>query len=387
MADFRNLVVYMSDGVRWDSHPNEIRELGATWKTISASLHTPSSIASMLTGVHLPKHGVRGFTDSLGNDRPTVLDLFPNRGLSDSSGNFNNEIYRFLLERYDAKPLSEMNEPFGWFMRDAGGHAPYDGFDETLQTNESVDSYLEKHAGDDEQMRRDYEAGIQASADRFRRFVLEPLEERGIRDETLIVFISDHGQMLGEHGHVGESYPACPEIVYVPTTFIHPDLPTGKQEGLFRHVDLLDTMAGLVDPDTEVPPTDGLDIFSADESPSYGLNFYDRPYPSIRGEFSYTIKSVWDADGGHAFIESGLFDKVRLTTGLLSRIPAGKQLRRTRSLASLKLLFDNQQTWGTPSFSVAEARTILDEYDVEIDSQSLDLDDSTVDNLEDLGYL
>lgn len=387
MSTVRNLVVYMSDGLRWDHHPERVRELGTTFRTIASSLHTPSAIASMLTGLYLPSHGIRGFTDSLGSGQQTVLDWFPNTGLSESPGNFNEIVYANLLGRYDSISLGDIEEPFGWFMRDAGGHAPYDGFDERLQTDETVRSYLKKHAGDEKQMRADYAAGIESSVDRFERFVLEPLEERGIRDETLIVFLSDHGQMLGEYGHIGESYPACPEIVHVPTTLIHPTLETTEREELFRHVDLAPTIAGILDRNVSATPTDGVDVFTDGPAP-YGASLYDRPYPTIRGEFSYTISSLWDHDGGRVFVHSGLWDKIRLTAGFLARIPAGIQLRRSRSLGGLKMLFENQRTWGTPGFSVKEASEVLAGLQRgEGTTNELTLTDETEQNLQELGYL
>lgn len=34
--------------------------------------------------------------------------------------------------------------------------------------------------------------------------ILSVLEEQGIRDDTLVVFLSDHGDLLGEHGGIGK---------------------------------------------------------------------------------------------------------------------------------------------------------------------------------------
>lgn len=387
MSAVRNLAVFMADGLRWDHHPDAVRERGLTFRTVASSLHTPTAIASMLTGLYLPRHGVRGFTDPLDADISTALDWFPNSAVSNSPGNFNHAIYSHLLERYEQRSLADIEEPFGWFMRDAGGHAPYDGFDERLQTDESVRSYLREHAGDEERMRRDYQTAIESSVERFERFVLEPLTERGILENTLVVFVSDHGQMLGEYGHVGESYPACPEIVFVPTTLIHPALDGKDSDDLFRHVDLLPTAATLMDHDVSIAPVDGVDVLS-DGPARYGANFYDRPYPSIRGEFSYTIKGLWDHDGGHVFVESGFWDKVRLVAGLLARIPAGIHVRRSPSLRGLRMLFENQRTWGEPGFTAGQARAHLESITSEIRTErGLSLTDETAENLRELGYL
>lgn len=387
MSEVKNLVVFMSDGVRWDAHPESVRERGVTYRTVASSTHTPTSIASMLTGQYLGNHNVRGFTDPLDPNTRTVLDAFDNSGISDFTGNFNNEIYDYLLGRYDRVSLDEIDEPFAWFMRDPGGHAPYDGFDDDLASTESVDSYLREHAGDTERMRSDYEAGVEASVRRFETHVLDTLTERGIDSETLVVFVSDHGQMLGEYGHVGESYPAAPEVVYVPVTFVHPSLDSRESDRLFRHVDLPDTVAGFTDADVDPGTTDGVDHASGDHSPDHGLCLYDRPYPSFRGQFHYTLQSVWGGDGGHVFNESSLWERLKLLAGLLASIPAGRQLRRSRSLTGVRYLLRDRYSWGDPGIDTANALDLLDSIETEYQRADLQLDEEAQENLEDLGYL
>lgn len=387
MNDIRNVVIFMSDGVRWDSHPESIRKRGVTYRTVSSSLHTPTSIASMLSGEYLPGHNVRGFTEPFEDETITLLDAFPNQGKSDFKGNFNNEIYNFLLGRYDPVSLNEVEEPFSWFIRDPGGHAPYGEFDDDLRSNMSVDDYLKQHAGDSDQMWADYRRGINDSVERFEAHVLDTLRERGIEKETLVVFVSDHGQMLGEYGHVGESYPATPEIVYVPVTFIHPSLNTREADTLFRHVDLPDTIDGYMDANLDLGQTDGVDHTNTSNPPRYGLSLYDRPYPSFHGTFHYTLRSVWDTDGGHVFNESSTWDEMKLLVGFLTSIPAGRQLRKSKSLEGLRYLFRDQYSWGDPSMTVEEARHILDSVDIAADRSELDLDNVARENLEDLGYL
>lgn len=388
MAGIENVVIFMADGVRWDHRPEAIGEQGTTFRTVASSLHTPTSIASMLTGLYSPGHGVRGFTDSLRANCPTVLDTAAHAAVSDTPGNFNEVIYDTLLGRFDSASLSDIEEPFAWFMRDAGGHAPYDGFDDTLQTDESVASYLNAHGGDVERIKRDYAAGIDSSVDRFERFVLDPLRERRLLERTLVVYASDHGQLLGEYGHVGESYPACPEIAYVPTTFVHPSLEAVERDELMRHVDLVPTIDGLLDREIDAGATDGVDIFAPGADPAYGACFYDRPYPSFLGEFSYTIDSVWDPDGGHVFVESGIWDKIKVFAGFVTRIPAGTHWRRTRNPRGLWMLFENERTWGEPAITRAQARDILADVRAgERRSRSLELDDRAAENLRELGYL
>ncbi|MXR19469.1 sulfatase-like hydrolase/transferase [Halobacterium bonnevillei] len=385
MVEFRNLVVFMSDGVRWDYHPDAVREMGVTVRTLASSLHTPTSIASLLTGLYLPNHGVRGFTDSLPKGTPTILDAFEHTGISAESGNFNNEIYNYLLDRYDRVDLQDIEEPFGWFMRDPGGHAPLNEFDEELATTGSVRSYLKQNAGDESQLREDYARAVDSSVNRFRNRVINTLRDRGILEDTLIVFISDHGEFLGEYGHVCESHPAAPELVRVPTTLIHPGLDNVDTPNLMRHVDLHETVADLGS--LTAPNTDGGPVFDPVFDAKTGLNFYDRPYPSFSGTFHYTLSSVWDWQGGRVFNESNPWARLKLLGGYLTKIPAGIQVRRARNPKGIKLLLSGQYSIGNPGFSAKEARKMLDDITVSVGRDELDMDQATKENLEDLGYL
>lgn len=385
MVEFQNLVVFMSDGLRWDYLPQAVRDEGVTFRTIASSLHTPTSIASMLTGRYLPNHGVRGFTDTLAGGPPTVLDAFAHAGVSAETGDFNQEIYGYLLDGYDRIPLADIEESFAWFVRDPGGHAPLDGFDDELRTTETVRSYLRRHGGDDGRIQSDYERAIDASVERFFDRVWRVLEERGILDDTLIVFTSDHGELLGEYGHVGESHPACPELVCVPTTFIHPDLPTGENSTLMRHVDLFSSIRGLGT--IEAAVMDGTSVFDSDNSTRLGLNFYDRPYPSFRGTFHYSVGSVWDWAGGHVFNWSSLWNRLKLVGGYLTKIPAGIHLRRSLNPDSVRLLLKSYYSLGEPGFDKAEALAALKDWSLAVREPPLDINADTERHLEDLGYL
>ena len=51
-----------------------------------------------------------------------------------------------------------------------------------------------------------YFANVSA-VDYFIGKVLDRLDELNLSDNTIIVFSSDHGEMLGSHGHQGKPYP------------------------------------------------------------------------------------------------------------------------------------------------------------------------------------
>jgi arylsulfatase A-like enzyme len=74
--------------------------------------------------------------------------------------------------------------------------------------------------------------------------VISFLEEKGLRDNTLVIFLSDHGDMLGDHGLLGKGGYFYDPCVRVPLLMRWPDhLPTGAQtDALVQPHDLAATV-------------------------------------------------------------------------------------------------------------------------------------------------
>jgi len=74
------------------------------------------------------------------------------------------------------------------------------------------------------------------------------MEDRGLRNNTLVIFLSDHGELLGEHGgFFGHQLPMTPECVYVLMVFSHPSLPSGEsRKHLLQQTDLYPTITNLL---------------------------------------------------------------------------------------------------------------------------------------------
>jgi len=80
--------------------------------------------------------------------------------------------------------------------------------------------------------------------------LLQALEDLGIKDETLIVLTSDHGESLGEHNEFFDHCTVYEPIIRVPLIMRYPEeLPKGRRiEGLVQSIDLPRTileMAGI----------------------------------------------------------------------------------------------------------------------------------------------
>ena len=93
--------------------------------------------------------------------------------------------------------------------------------------------------------------------------ILKTLEERNLIDNTIVVFISDHGELLGDHGYV-EKCLMYEASVRVPCLISWPEqLPSGARiTAPLAGVDLMPTLLDLVN---EVPPTpvDGRSVAEA----------------------------------------------------------------------------------------------------------------------------
>ena len=73
--------------------------------------------------------------------------------------------------------------------------------------------------------------------------ILDRLAACGKRDDTIVVFTSDHGEWLGEHLCYGKGYPADDAVSRVPLIISAPDAQRGKTySGLVEAVDIVPTL-------------------------------------------------------------------------------------------------------------------------------------------------
>jgi arylsulfatase A-like enzyme len=78
--------------------------------------------------------------------------------------------------------------------------------------------------------------------------LLDTLEELGIREKTLVILTSDHGELLGEHGMGGHIEPLYEPLLRVPLIMSYPGvLPAERIVSTpVRHVDILPTLLDLL---------------------------------------------------------------------------------------------------------------------------------------------
>lgn len=390
-AGIRNLVLFVGDAVRHDAAIGRLSGMGPSFKTISASLHTPASFASMFTGLNVPEHGVVGFSSILDDDIPSLVKVpRMNAYFSSKTGTMHEDMHRIFQMPTEGR-LADAEEPFVWVVRDPGGHAPYDGYDEETydQLSETGPEYLHRVAGDHEQIQSDYEASVTASIDRFKEAV-RTVRTRGIQDETVLIYTSDHGELLGEYGMLGHNHVACPELVYTPTTFVHPSLGDGERNQTMRHIDLFPTILEILDcVDLDTRQLSGNPVW--DGNNEIGYNHFEMVFynSDLLSDVSTEVRSCWDGDGGHVFVESSYKDALLLYLGLLWKSHKGVQIRKDNAYTqALSQLLPGHKKYGEPCFE----RTRAEEYIEAIHSRSVstqmtELDADTKERLDDLGYL
>ena len=103
-------------------------------------------------------------------------------------------------------------------------------------------------------IRRQYCAAIELIDDQVAR-IIEAVERRGMGEDTVVVFASDHGEMLGDHGLYTKSVP-YEAALRVPLIAAGPGIPPGRtSDALVELIDVNPTLCALAG----LPAQEGLD--------------------------------------------------------------------------------------------------------------------------------
>lgn len=129
--------------------------------------------------------------------------------------------------------------------------------------------------------------------------ILDVLDRHNMWEDTMVIFTTDHGYMLGEHGYMAKNYmPAYNEIFHIPLIVWHPDAKIRRFSGLTQNIDMLPTIAD----------TFGVDMNQL-HYPIHGKNLM----PALKGEteklrdgviYGYFGKSVNYTDGKYVYMRA-----------------------------------------------------------------------------------
>ena len=126
-----------------------------------------------------------------------------------------------------------------------------------------------KVSEDDARLGRAYYYNMVKIIDQQMGRILECLDENGLSENTLVLFTTDHGELLGDHGLWMKGPFHYEQLVCVPTLIRYPAaIPSGQRsQALFSHVDIVPTVlaaAGL--PITEdIDGVDAMPILSGEQ--------------------------------------------------------------------------------------------------------------------------
>lgn len=154
-----------------------------------------------------------------------------------------------------------------WFAKTQEAEPDFGEWQETPHYNHGFHSHLI----DSEKLRKDIAIyyGMVAFVDDAVGRILSSLEEQGLADSTLVVFTSDHGHFLGQHGLIAKGAFHYEDVLRVPMIVWRPGLvPAGVQsDALQSLVDLAPTFlraAGVPVP-LDMQGVDQLPVWSGEQ--------------------------------------------------------------------------------------------------------------------------
>ena len=136
--------------------------------------------------------------------------------------------------------------------------------------------------------------------------ILDVLDRHHMWDDTMVIFTTDHGYMLGEHGYMAKNYmPAYNEVFHIPLIICHPGAKIKRFSGLTQNIDMFPTILGQF----------GVDM-SQLHYPIHGKDLT----PALTGEtervrdgiiYGYFGKSVNYTDGKYTYLRAAKSDSNR----------------------------------------------------------------------------
>lgn len=77
--------------------------------------------------------------------------------------------------------------------------------------------------------------------------LLDVLDQLGVSEHTIVIFTSDHGELLGDHGLMLKGPFMYESLIRVPFIMRYPrEIPTARTDALLAHVDVLPTLADFI---------------------------------------------------------------------------------------------------------------------------------------------
>jgi len=357
---------------------------------IAATPITLPSHSTIFTGLYPPAHGVRdNGRYRLPDEVETLAERFKSAGYRTQAFVSAMVLHRRYnlsqgFDGYDDQ-LRREGEPAMFMIQERSGERTMDRVLKWLETalappKDRAPFFLWVHLFDphqpyappaeDAKVSPTLYDGEIASADRQVGRLIEELRKRGVLDDTVVTFTSDHGESLGEHGEATHALFIYESTIRVPLIFRYPPkLPARKTyEGSVRSVDLMPTVLGLA----SLPPNDtqGVDLSDAlagtVEPPSLA------PYSeSLHGQLEFAMAPLFG---------------IRSKEWTYIRAPRAELYNRAQDPAETKNLLEAHENEAAKLDElVTKVREDSKRFGLVADANPLDAE--TVEMLEALGYM
>ena len=294
---------------------------------VAESPWTLPSHVTMLSGVHPDHHGVNLPDLRPGRDLPNLPEMLSERGyltLGFTDGGYVGGRYGFDrgFTVFDDTPdgfQSALDEaipiiegagdrPFFLFLHTYDVHCPYDPapeyerrfatdvarpFDTSGKCGNPHYNQMVFKSGQLEHVMNAYDAEIRELDDRLGAF-FSFLDSRGLRDDTVIIVTSDHGEEFMEHGQVGHERSLYREVLMIPLIVIGPGIAPGRSSAPAALVDIVPTVLSLIGED--VPPTaDGRSLLTTSGDDDHVAIDAERRVLTSSLEWKLPLRSAMDA--------------------------------------------------------------------------------------------
>ena len=353
---------------------------------------TLPSMATLFTGLYPSATGATDLHRSLNWGLPTIAGILlkdgydtrgfvshvlltPRHGLNNGFRKFDHSALQMghphdtsTAERISDLAIDDLDvleEPFFMWVHYFDPHFEYlEHGDWSEFGDESIERYDQEIAYTDRQIRR----------------LLDALGERGMLENTIVIFTSDHGEEFGEHA--GEfHYTSYEEVMRVPLVFAGPGIEPGSTNVRAQQIDMMPTvfaMLGIEDAPEDLP---GHDLLSGSYENAPVFIERDRP----PGFHQRTV-----IDGDLKLIAVAPADTnllpwaVRGTFSEVKNVEAGTfQYFITEDPGETHNIFD-----GDSERSQRMLRQLASFVEVEVaESDSVYLDEATREQLKALGYI
>ncbi|MBI5184936.1 MAG: sulfatase [Nitrospinae bacterium] len=293
-----NIIIYLADALRADHigcygyekmtspHIDEFALDGILFENaVSQAGWTQPAVASIFTGLYPSSHRVTNIKNALNENFTTMAELLKEKGyitgafiknpLVSQEVGFSQGFDTFRLVKHaERENLTQLaadwvansgSSPFFLYVHALNPHEPYDppktfyekfAVDYSGKVNGKVSTLKALKNGkwpekvteaDIEYLISLYDAEIAHADDAFGRF-MDALKKQGMHQDSLIIFMADHGEEFYDHGSFSHGQSLYSELTHIPLILKLPgNSNRGKRaSGIARQIDIIPTVMDII---------------------------------------------------------------------------------------------------------------------------------------------